>query len=156
MTKLTLGQSMITLQPCALNAEFQHFILRFNLKNSLLCRYHWMRDKGWEQVQRHGEDRVTLQITLSRFPHHYYLKAVLRPKWCLHAGHFTTTTHGDALRCLYINQPKKLQIGGSYLERLALKLAILGPMRVPKIQRKIIDGGVSCVRQSPGVGAFSK
>ncbi len=27
---------------CALYAEFQHFILRFN-KNSLLCRYHWKR-----------------------------------------------------------------------------------------------------------------
>ncbi len=31
---------IVTLEPCALNAEFQHFILRFN-KISLLCRYHW-------------------------------------------------------------------------------------------------------------------
>jgi len=29
---------IISLQPCALNAEFQHFILRFN-KISLLCEY---------------------------------------------------------------------------------------------------------------------
>jgi hypothetical protein len=31
--------TIITLEPCALNAEFQHFILRLN-KISLLCRYH--------------------------------------------------------------------------------------------------------------------
>ncbi len=36
--------TIITLESCALNAEFQHFILRFN-KISLLCRYHWKR--GW-------------------------------------------------------------------------------------------------------------
>jgi hypothetical protein len=29
----------ITLEPCAINAEFQHFILRVN-KISLLCAYH--------------------------------------------------------------------------------------------------------------------
>jgi hypothetical protein len=34
--------TIITLESCALNAEFQHFILRFN-KISLLCRYHWKR-----------------------------------------------------------------------------------------------------------------
>ncbi len=31
--------TIITLEPCALNAKFQHFILRFN-KISLLCKYH--------------------------------------------------------------------------------------------------------------------
>jgi hypothetical protein len=36
---------IITLQPCALNAEFQHFILRFT-KISLLCEYHWKKGKG--------------------------------------------------------------------------------------------------------------
>jgi hypothetical protein len=66
-------------------------------------------DKGWEQAQRHGEDRVTLQITLLQSAYHYYLKAVLCPKWCLNAGHFTTTTDGDALRRMYINQPKKTE-----------------------------------------------
>jgi len=39
---LHVGLRQITLEPCALNAEFQHFILRFN-KISLLCRYHWKR-----------------------------------------------------------------------------------------------------------------
>jgi hypothetical protein len=29
----------ITLEPCPLNAEYQHFILRF-IKMSLLCGYH--------------------------------------------------------------------------------------------------------------------
>jgi len=33
----TCTTTIITLEPCALNAEFQHFILRFN-KFSLLCR----------------------------------------------------------------------------------------------------------------------
>jgi hypothetical protein len=37
--------TIITLQPCALNAEFHHFILRFS-KISLLCRYHWNRNRG--------------------------------------------------------------------------------------------------------------
>jgi hypothetical protein len=31
--------TIITLEPCALNAEFQHFIPRFN-KISLVCRPH--------------------------------------------------------------------------------------------------------------------
>jgi hypothetical protein len=34
---------IITLEPCTLNAEFQHFIPRFN-KISLLHRYHWKRE----------------------------------------------------------------------------------------------------------------
>jgi hypothetical protein len=34
--------TIICLNPCALNAEYQHFILRF-IKMSLLCRYHWKR-----------------------------------------------------------------------------------------------------------------
>jgi hypothetical protein len=66
-------------------------------------------DKGWQQAQRHGEDRVTLQITLLHSAYHYYLKAVLCPKWCLNAGHLTTTTDGDALIRMYINQPKKTE-----------------------------------------------
>jgi hypothetical protein len=37
-----LSLCLITLKPCALNAEFQHSILRFN-KVSLLCWYHWKR-----------------------------------------------------------------------------------------------------------------
>jgi hypothetical protein len=37
--------TIITLKPCALNAEFQHFIRRFN-QNSLLCGYDWKRGLG--------------------------------------------------------------------------------------------------------------
>ncbi len=43
-TALTCTTTIISLEPCALNTEFQHFMLRFN-KISLLCRYHWKR--GW-------------------------------------------------------------------------------------------------------------
>jgi ABC-type lipoprotein release transport system permease subunit len=32
--------TIIIFEPCALNVEFQHFILRFN-EISLLCGYHW-------------------------------------------------------------------------------------------------------------------
>ncbi len=35
--------TIITLEPCALNAEFQNFILRFN-KKFLLCRYHPLKE----------------------------------------------------------------------------------------------------------------
>ncbi len=36
------------MEPCALNAVFQNFILRFN-KISLLCLYHWKRGIGGER-----------------------------------------------------------------------------------------------------------
>jgi hypothetical protein len=35
--------TIISLEPCALNAEYQHSILRF-IKMSLLCGYHWKRE----------------------------------------------------------------------------------------------------------------
>jgi hypothetical protein len=41
-TAPTCTISIITLKPCALNAEFQHFIPRFN-KISILCGYRWKR-----------------------------------------------------------------------------------------------------------------
>jgi hypothetical protein len=41
-TAPTCTTIIIPLKPCALNAEIQHFILRFN-KISLLCRYHLKR-----------------------------------------------------------------------------------------------------------------
>jgi hypothetical protein len=66
--------TIISLEPCALNAEYEQFILRF-IKRSLL---YWdllkglyfadtteRGDRGWkEEAQRQGEDRVTLRITL--------------------------------------------------------------------------------------------
>jgi hypothetical protein len=56
----TCTTTIITLKPRALDAEFQHFILRFN-KISLLCQYHW---KTVEGVKAGPKDRVTSQITL--------------------------------------------------------------------------------------------
>jgi len=46
--------TIISLEPCALNAEYQHFIVRF-IKMSLLCGYHWKRGKGVKggEAQRH-------------------------------------------------------------------------------------------------------
>jgi hypothetical protein len=55
---------MLTLEPCALNAEFQHFILRYN-QISLLWGYHPKR--GW------GEERVNLWITVHDFLGKFYI-----------------------------------------------------------------------------------
>jgi hypothetical protein len=41
----TAPTTVLTLKPCALNAEFQHFILRFN-KISLLCDTTQRGDRG--------------------------------------------------------------------------------------------------------------
>ncbi len=52
---------IIVLEPCALNAETQHFIPRFN-RISLLCEPHSKRgDRGGE---RRTKDKVSLQKTL--------------------------------------------------------------------------------------------
>jgi hypothetical protein len=56
VTAPTYTTTIISVEPCAWNAEFQHFILRFN-KSSLLCGYHWKRGCG-------VKERVTLRITL--------------------------------------------------------------------------------------------
>ncbi len=50
-------------EPCALNAEFQHFIPRFN-KTSFLLQTSVKEGIGGEkQAQRQGEDRMTLRKT---------------------------------------------------------------------------------------------
>jgi hypothetical protein len=74
--------TIISLEPCALNAEYQHFILRF-IKMSLLCGYHWKRGyrvkggpkTGWRQgystdnsnttghLTPHSQNRPTLERT---------------------------------------------------------------------------------------------
>ncbi len=55
--------TIISLAPCALNAEFHNFISRFN-KISLLCGYHWNRGKGGKAKEIGVKQRVTLRITL--------------------------------------------------------------------------------------------
>jgi hypothetical protein len=59
-TAPTCTTTIITLEPCALNAEFQHFILRFNKIFDTLQ----IPLKEGIGSEREGEDRVTLQITL--------------------------------------------------------------------------------------------
>jgi hypothetical protein len=55
--------TIVSLESCALNAEFQHFILRFN-KNVFTLRIPLKEGiGGWKEAQRQGEDRVTLRIT---------------------------------------------------------------------------------------------
>jgi hypothetical protein len=56
---------------CALNAEFQHFILSCSIsywdliKTTLLYQYQLKQGiLGWKEAQRQGDNRVTLWITL--------------------------------------------------------------------------------------------
>jgi hypothetical protein len=63
-TALTCTTTIISLKPCAWNAEFQHFIMRFN-KISLLCKYHWKEGtRGW----KHGptQSDFTYNSNMSR------------------------------------------------------------------------------------------
>ncbi len=55
----------MTLEPCALDAEFHHFMLRFNKKNFLTLQVLLKEGtRGERRPKRQGEDRVTLGITL--------------------------------------------------------------------------------------------
>jgi hypothetical protein len=62
--------TIISLEPCALDAEFQHFVLRCNISywDLIKCPYFAdsteRGDRGWKEAQRQGEDRVSLWITL--------------------------------------------------------------------------------------------
>ncbi len=62
--------TIISLEPCTANAEYQRFILSCSISywDLLKCLYfadttEW-GDRGWKEGQRQGEDRVTLHITL--------------------------------------------------------------------------------------------
>jgi hypothetical protein len=53
-TTPTCTTTVITLEPCALNAEFQHFILKFN--NFITLQIPLREgDRGWKQAQRQGD-----------------------------------------------------------------------------------------------------
>jgi len=58
-TALTYTTTIIPLEPCALNTEFQHFMLRFD-KISLLCQYHWKRGWAGKAGGQGVKERVTL------------------------------------------------------------------------------------------------
>jgi hypothetical protein len=53
-TAPTCTTTIITLEPCVLNAEFHHFIPRFN-KISLLRKYDWKRGLGAKTEETGGE-----------------------------------------------------------------------------------------------------
>jgi hypothetical protein len=63
---------MIILEPCALNADFQHFIPRLS-KISLLYGYTIER-KVWNE--RRPTDKVTLQINFSIYSYTYTSKNI--------------------------------------------------------------------------------
>ncbi len=69
LSRLLFFHTIITLVPCALNGELQHFILRF-YKIFLLCGYQVKEGigGGWKEAQRQGDERVTLQITSIMWP----------------------------------------------------------------------------------------
>ncbi len=59
-----------SLEPCPLNAEFQHFVLSFSISYWDLIKFPYFTDttkravRGWKEAQRQGEDKVTLRISL--------------------------------------------------------------------------------------------
>jgi hypothetical protein len=81
--------TIINLEPCALNAEYQHFILSCSISywDLLKCLYFVdtteTGDRGWNEAQRQGEDRVTLRITLLSRTTFYRLVGARgrRPLW---------------------------------------------------------------------------
>jgi len=50
------------LEPCALNADFQHFK---DIKLPYSVNLAQREDRGWKEAQRYGEDRATLRKTLA-------------------------------------------------------------------------------------------
>jgi len=50
----TYKGTIISLEPCALNAHFQYFILRYN-KISLLYGYPWKKGLRWKEAQSQGD-----------------------------------------------------------------------------------------------------
>ncbi len=50
----TCKATIISLEPCALNADFQRFIPSFS-KISLLYGYPWKKGLGWKESQRQGD-----------------------------------------------------------------------------------------------------
>ncbi len=63
-TAPTCKDTIIRLEPCALNADFQRFIPRFN-KISLLYRHPWKKGLGWKEAQRQVPLQIILVFTLT-------------------------------------------------------------------------------------------
>jgi len=61
-TSPTCKATTISLEPCALNADFQHFIPRFN-QISLLYGYAWKKGLAWKEAQR--QLQIVLVFTLT-------------------------------------------------------------------------------------------
>jgi hypothetical protein len=77
-TDHTCTTTIVSLEPCALNAEFQHFVLSSTILywDLIKCPYFAntteREDGGWKDTQRQGEDRVTLPITNPGTTIHYH------------------------------------------------------------------------------------
>jgi len=82
---------IITPQPCALNAEFQHFILRFN-KNFLTLRIPLKEGIGGEKRPKDRVKSLWYLLLQTPNPVTYYLQALLHPKHTVQAI-FTAVTN---------------------------------------------------------------
>jgi hypothetical protein len=67
----TCKATIISLEPCALNADFQYFIPRFN-KIFLLYGYPWKKGLGWKEAQRQGDFTSTFSIYTYTPPKHLH------------------------------------------------------------------------------------
>jgi hypothetical protein len=67
----TCTSTIISLESCALNTKFQHFILSWSISywDLIKCLYFVDTtervDRGWKEAQRQGEDRLAFRITLT-------------------------------------------------------------------------------------------
>jgi hypothetical protein len=79
--------AIVTLKPCALNPEFQHFILRFDKKFPYFVNTTERGDRGWKEAQRQGEDRVTYFTDNSTMQKIWkFLMCWEGPRWWLRAS----------------------------------------------------------------------
>jgi hypothetical protein len=73
-TALTSKATIISLEPCALNADFQHFIPRSN-KIFLTLWYTWKKGLEWKEAQRQGDFTKKFSI-YTYMPQNIYMGCV--------------------------------------------------------------------------------
>jgi hypothetical protein len=98
-TAPTCRTTIITLERCALNDEFQHFMLRCN-KISLLCRYLWKRDGG----EREGDFLDNFSVCRIPCDTAYFLELALKR---FHPGDFPWKARRTAKGRRIWEQPRR-------------------------------------------------
>jgi len=64
-TARTCTRAIITLEPCALNVEFQPFHTEILMNFRILCGYRWKWGRGWKEAQTQGNFRDKLYFIVT-------------------------------------------------------------------------------------------